>query len=164
MLGKVWDKSLVPLASLEGVGPIYKVNSSPCCMSMWEEVSLTRDPPSLTPASPWRAFHSLQNWVLSRVNMMVVWLWLRPVRFALYLFVHLPVHPVRLTLCACKREVASLQRDTPKHTHHYLPEPPGFRALCYPQGLPHPVLRRAPRVETVGLWNLGSCDPVWERG
>src|SRR5438132_12386012 len=42
--------------------------------------------------------------------------------------------------------------------------PPSFRALRRRSRLPHPVFRRAPRDETVGLRNPASCDPVRERG
>ena len=63
--------------------------------------------------------------------------------------------------CAYIREVAPLQRDI---TKAHLPLATKFRPLrcCYV--LPHPVLRRAPRVGTVGLRNRTTLSPVREKG
>jgi hypothetical protein len=49
MHSKRWDRTLVPhIASLLEVRPLYKVNSSPCCMSAWKEDSCMHIPAPAT--------------------------------------------------------------------------------------------------------------------
>jgi hypothetical protein len=50
------------------------------------------------------------------------------------------------------------------NTHHTATTASCLQNFALPHSLSHPVLRRAPRAGTVGLWNPVSCDPVWERG
>jgi hypothetical protein len=58
--------------------------------------------------------------------------------------------------CVPINERSHFSRNTRIQHHHLVPK------LCTDQDLPHPILRRAPRVGTVGLRNLASRDPVWE--